>query len=74
MRPFFCLRTQYQVQNETQIRNNHKIVRDDNDELIVKNYPRNKQANIQQQKFKPPSCQSYKQHNWFEKRLLLSNL
>ena len=32
------LRTQYQVQNETQIRRNQKVTKNDNDELIVKNY------------------------------------
>ena len=34
------LRTQYQVQNETQIRKNQKVIRNDNDELVVKNYPK----------------------------------
>ena len=38
------LRTQYQVQNETQIRKNQKVIKNGNDELIVKNYPKiNKQ-------------------------------
>ena len=36
------LRTQYQVQNETQIRKNQKVIKNDNDQLIVKNYPKNK--------------------------------
>ena len=36
------LRTQYQVQNETQIRRNQKLIKNDNDQLIVKNYPKNK--------------------------------
>ena len=40
--PPYSLRTQYQVQNETQIRRNQKVIKDDNDELIVKNYPKNK--------------------------------
>ena len=35
------LRTQYQVQNETQIRKNHKVIRNDNDQLTVKSYPKN---------------------------------
>ena len=60
------LRTQYQVQNETQIRKNQKVIKNDNDQLIVKNYPKNKQPNIQQQKFKPPNCPSCKQNNWLE--------
>ena len=40
--PPTSLRTQYQVQNETQIRKNQKVIKNDNDELIVKNYPKNK--------------------------------
>ena len=60
------LRTQYQVQNETQIRRNLKVIKNDNDELIVKNYPKNKQPIIQQQKFKPPKCPSCKQNTWLE--------
>ena len=31
-----CLNTQYHVQNETQIRRNQKVFKNDNDELIVK--------------------------------------
>ena len=34
--------------------------------MIVKNYPKNKQPNIQQQKIKPPNCPSCKQNNWLE--------
>ena len=60
------LRTQYQVQNETQIRRNQKVIKNDNNELIVKNYTKNKQPIIQQQKFKPPNCPSCKQNNWLE--------
>ena len=60
------LRTQYQVQNETQIRKNQKVIKNDNDQLVVKNYPKNKQPIIQQQKFKPPNCPSCKQNNWLE--------
>ena len=54
--PPLSLRTQNQVHNETQIRKNQKVVRNKNNELEVKNYPKNKQPNIQQQKFKPPDC------------------
>ena len=36
------LRTQYQVQNETQIRKNQKVV-GNNGKLEVKNYPKNNQ-------------------------------
>ena len=38
------VRTQYQVQNETQIRKNQKVIKNDNDQLVFKNYPKiNKQ-------------------------------
>ena len=56
------LRTQYQVQNETQIRKNQKVIKDNNDELIVKNYPKKKQ----QPKFNLPNCPYCKQNNWLE--------
>ena len=36
------LRTQYQNQNETQIRMTQNVIKNDNNELIVKNYPKNK--------------------------------
>ena len=66
--PPTSLRTQYQVQNETQIRRNQKVIKNDNDQLVVINYPKNKnkQPNIQQQKFKPPNCPSCKQNTWLE--------
>ena len=64
--PPTSLRTQYQVQNETQIRRNQKVIKNDNDQLIVKNYPKNKQPIIQQQKFKLPNCPSCKQNTWLE--------
>ena len=38
----------------------------DNDQLIVKNYSKNKQPIIQQQNFKPSNCLSCKQNNWLE--------
>ena len=61
------MRTQYQVQNETQIRKNQKVNKNGNDELIVKSYPRNKkQPIIQQHKFKPPNCPSCKKNMWLE--------
>ena len=56
------LRTQYQVQNDTQIRRNQKVIKNDNDELIVKNYTKHKQPIIQQL----PNCPSCKQNNWLE--------
>ena len=63
--PPTSLRTQYQVQKETQIRRNQKVIKNDNDELIVKNYPK-KQPIFQQQKIKPPICPSCKRNNWLE--------
>ena len=60
------LRTQYQVQNETLIRRNQKVIKNDNDQLIAKNYPKNEQPIIQQQKFKPPNRPSCKQNTWLE--------
>ena len=62
------LRIQYQVQNETQIRRNQKVTKNDNDLLTVKSYPKNKKPPIQQQKFKPPNCPSCKRNNWLEQK------
>ena len=64
--PPSSLRTQYQIQNETEKRRNQKVIKNDNDELIVKNYPKNKKQPIQQQKFKPLNCPTCKQNNWLE--------
>ena len=63
--PPTSLRTQYQVQNETKTRGNQKVIKNDNDQLVVKNYPKNinKQPIIQKQL---PSCPSCKQNNWLE--------
>ena len=45
--PALSLRTQYQNQNENQIRKNQKVIKNNNDELEVENYPKkNKQLNI----------------------------
>ena len=60
------LRTQYQVQFITRIRKNQKVIRNDNKELVVKNYPINEQPIQQQPKFKPSSCPSCKQNFWLE--------
>ena len=59
------LRTQYQVQNETQIRRNQKVIKNDNDQLMVKNYSKNKnkQPIIQKQL---PNCPSCKQNTWLD--------
>ena len=59
--PPTSLRTHYQNQNETQIRKNRKVIKNINNELIVKNYPENKQPIIQQQLPNFPSC---KKNNW----------
>ena len=56
------LRTQYQVENDTKIRSNQKVIKNDNDQLVVKNYPKHKQPIIQQL----PNCPSCKQNNWLE--------
>ena len=56
------VRTECQVQNGTQIRRNQKVIKNNNDELIVENYPKIKQ----QPKFKPPNCPSCKRNNWLE--------
>ena len=64
--PPTSLRSQYQIQNETKIRRNQKVIKEDNDQLVVKNYPKNKQPIIHQQKFKLPNCPSCKQNNWLD--------
>ena len=64
--PPTSLRTKYQFQNETKIRRNQKVNKNDNDQLVVKNYPKNKQSIIKQQKFKPPNCPSCKQNSWLD--------
>ena len=62
--PPTSLKTQYQVQNETHIRKNQKVIKNDNNQLVKKSNL-NKQP-IQQQKFKPPNCPSCKQNNWLD--------
>ena len=56
---------QYEPQNEIKIRRNQKVFRNINNELEVKNYPKNNQP-IQQQKFKPPNCPNCKRNSWLE--------
>ena len=60
------MRTQYQVQNKTQIRKNQKLIKNSINKLEVKNYPKNKQSIIQKQKFKQPNCPTCKQNKWLE--------
>ena len=66
--PPTSLGTQYQVQNDTQTRKNQKVIKNDNDQLVVKNYLKNKQPIIQnqQQKFKLSNCPKCKRNNWLE--------
>ena len=61
--PPTSLRTQYQVQNETHITRNQKICKNNNNQLVVKNYPRNEQPIIQKQL---PNCPPCKRNNWLE--------
>ena len=60
------LRTQYQVQSEIQMRKNQKVIRDGNNELLVKKYPKSKQTISQQPKFKPPKCLSCTRNTWLQ--------
>ena len=60
------LRTPYRVQNETEIKNNQKVIKKINDELVVQNYPKIKQPIHQQLKFTPPNCPSCKRKIWLE--------
>ena len=60
------LRTQYQVQNIIGIRKNQKVIKNDNDELIVKNYPKNKNKQPIIQQSKLPNCPSCKTKYWIE--------
>ena len=60
------LRIQYQVQNNTQIRKNQKIIRNDFDEIEVKNFTKIKQPIIQHPKFNSPNCPSHKRKDWLQ--------
>ena len=53
-------RTQYQIQNNTQIRKNRKVNGKDNDEIVVKIYPEKKQLIIQQRRNTLPDFPSFK--------------
>ena len=59
-----AFRTQYQVQNGTEIRKNQKFFQN-NGRIEDKSCPKNKQQ-IQQAKFKPPNCPNSKQNSWLE--------
>ena len=58
------LRTQYQFQSITRIRKTQKVIKNDNDEVVVKNYPENKQPIFQQPEFNPPNCPSCQRKTW----------
>ena len=58
------LKTQYQVQNVTKIRKSQRGIRNDNDELVVKDYTKNKQPIQQQMKLEPPNCPSCEKNDW----------
>ena len=60
------LRTQYQVQNDTEVRRNQKVIKNDNDELIVETYPKNKQPFQQQPKLKSPDFPICDRNNWLK--------
>ena len=63
--PQISLRTQYQVQNETQMRKNQKVV-ENNGILKLRIFLKTKQPKIQQPKFKPPNCPNCKRYKWLE--------
>ena len=63
--PPTSLRTQYQMQNETQVRKNEKVMKNENDQLVVKSYLKKKLI-IQQRKINVPSCPSCKRNIWLE--------
>ena len=60
------LRTQYQVQNDTKIRRNQKVIKNDNDQLVVKNYPKNKNTQPIIQQPKLANCPPCKPNNWLD--------
>ena len=60
------LRTQYEVQNETQIRKNQRVIKNVNDEIEVEIYHKMKQPVQQQSKYKPTNCPSCKRNIWLE--------
>ena len=65
------LRTQYQVQNNTQIRKNQKDIKTNNEKKEVRDYPQNKKQPIIEQPInKRPDCPSCKSNIYvaFDKR------
>ena len=45
---------------------NQKVIKNENDELILKNYPKKKQPFIQQRKVNSSSYPGCKRNNWLE--------
>ena len=45
------------------MRKNQKFIINDNDEMVMKNYPKNKKPIIQQPELKPPNRHFCKQNN-----------
>ena len=45
---------------------NQKVIKNDNDELVVENNTKFKQPISQQRKSNLPSCPSFKRNNWLE--------
>ena len=60
------IRTQYQVHNETKMRKDQEVNKNDNNELEVKHYQKRKEPIIQQTKINLPNCPDCKQNNWIE--------
>ena len=59
-------RTQYQDQNNTQIRRIQKVNRNNKNELLINIHPENKQPKIQQPKLEQLNCPSCKKNNCLE--------
>ena len=60
------LRTQYQVQIDTQIRKNEKVIKNNFIDLEVKHYPKGKESITQTAKFILPNSPSCKRNIWLE--------
>ena len=54
------------MQKVSQMRKDQKVIRKDNNQLVVKNYPKIKKQPIQQPKVKPTNCPSCRRNYWFE--------
>ena len=53
-------------QNPVQTGTNQKVIKNNNDELEIENYPKKRQSIIQQPKFKPPNSPNCKWTNRLE--------